>query len=222
MSVSDTMTSPFSTGVRLPPSQVTAGQQSQQPPQPPAPAPPPAAAGVSGRIVGKFSKEPLCAEHFPGPAELTRLAHGATYGRPAPFVGTGDPYTALSCAHSDLPWRLGDHLVYISAPCLTGSHERCLDKACRCECQGGDAARAIAAAADNSLADALRQISATFAPQADPRLADALKVIEGLQAKVTALEAGKATCAGTRADGGPCGATPAKDSPFCARHADQG
>lgn len=218
------MSSPFSTGVRPPPSQMPPPQQAPPPPPPQPPAAP--AETITGRVLGTFAKGPLCTLHFPAPPELTRLAHGASYGRPAPFVGTGDPVTALACACSALPWRLGDHLVHISVPCLTGAHERCLDKACQCECAGGDAARAIAAAADNSLADALRQISAAFTGRAsDEDLAE----LEALRARVRALEGAvpataetaAATCAGTRADGEPCQAAPARGTAFCARHQDQ-
>ena len=57
----------------------------------------------------------LCAEHFPEPAELARLAENAQAGRREAFVGTGDPDTMLMCA--DGQWRLGDVIAESPAAC---------------------------------------------------------------------------------------------------------
>lgn len=227
------MNSPFNAGLREPPSRAPQAPPAPAPAQPQPGSQVAPSEGISGRVVGPFNKTPLCTGHFPAPPELTRLAVLARGGRPQPFVGAGDAYQSLFCPcldkgehlHPDqrweLPWRLGDHLVHISQPCMTGAHDRCHDTACQCECQGTDAVRALTAAADTSLAEALSQIAGAFQPQAaDPRLAQALEMVAALQKKVEALEAAPASergCTAETASGKPCKGR-AGDDGLCAAH----
>lgn len=224
------MSSPFSTGLRPPPSHQPPAPPAA-PPQPPAPGAEVDTAALSGRVIGKFSQEPLCTEHFPAGPELTRLAFVASSSQPQPFVGRGDPYTALSCACLDggehlaaaerfsPPWRLGDHLVHLSRPCLTGAHDSCRDATCECECQGSEA-RALTVASDDRLAEVLAQIAAGLGQGSDARLDAAMEAISTLTAKVRELEGGSTAapaCGGTKADGSPCKGRPGEDG-FCAAH----
>jgi hypothetical protein len=192
---------PFTSGGRLatPPSRVQAPPEA--PPQP-APAQPPAVPdALEGNIVGKFSDRPLCTVHFPGRAELARLVFQARTGHPAPFVGAGHEYTALSCAclgPGGAPWKLGDHVAKLAASCLRNDHDRCLDPSCECDCGPHEARLAAAAAADGQLAAALREISRTMGAPAE-----LLELVASLQAKVSALEAAQA----------PAGQEPEADKP---------
>ena len=183
--------SPFTSGGKL----ATPPSRAPEPPPAPAPQPaqPPAVAGVlQGHVIGKFSDRPLCTVHFPGRAELARLAYQARTGNPAPFVGTGHEYTALTCAclgPGDDPWKLGDHMGRLAASCMRGDHERCLDMSCECDCGPHDSRAAAAAVADNQLAAALKEISAAFAQNAGTGNAELLELVRTQQEAITTLTA---------------------------------
>ena len=212
---------PFTSNGMLatPPSRVQAPPQ--QPPPAAPPQPPAVPDALEGNVIGKFSEEPLCAKHFPGRAELARLTYQARTGHPAPFVGTGHEWTALSCAclaPGDHPWKLGDHTGRLAAACLRNDHDHCLDQSCECDCGPHEARLAAAAANEGQLATALREISASIGA---PR--ELLELVASLQAKVTALEAAQAPAADAKAcqavtgTGEPCKGRPGDDG-FCAAH----
>lgn len=184
--------SPFTAGGKLatPPSRA---QEPPQAPQPPPAQPPAVADAIEGRVIGKFNDGPLCTVHFPGRAELARLAYQARTGNPAPFVGTGHEWTALSCAclqPGDHPWKLGDHMGKLAPSCTRNDHERCLDMSCECDCGPHDSRAAAAAVADNQLAAALKEISAAFASQGQGAgNAELLELVRAQQEQLAALTA---------------------------------
>lgn len=227
----NTATSPFVSGVpTVPPSM----QQPQAPPpaaSPPPPGPPAVAEGITGHVIGKFNDKPLCRRHFPGPAELARLSFQAQSGLPVAFVGHGGEYHPLSCMclqPGEPPWKLGDQVARLSRACLMAKHDECLDRSCQCDCGPHESRIAASAAADNQLAAALREISATFAQQQpDKGHDDLLDLVQELQAKVRALEgaaepdSGTRTCTATTRSGDPCKGTPGEDG-LCAAHKAKG
>jgi hypothetical protein len=222
--------------------------ESQLRPQPQQPPEQPAAGtavevggGITGHVMPKYADGPLCDVCFPEPAELTRLAWSAQHGQPAvPFVGSGSEWMPLSCAHSDLPWRLGDQMVYVSAWCLKQMHERCLDQACACECRGSDARQALTAS-EGMLAQALREIGGTLRGDVGPEIMARLEALEGVgaakDARIAELEAKLAAqpvtvvtgvvltgdvatgdCQDTNSKGQPCKMHPKAGEKLCPVH----
>ncbi len=185
---------PFTSGGKLatPPSRA----QQAPPPPPPAPAQPPAVQdAITGNVIGKFNDGPLCTRHFPNRAELARLAWQARTGNPAPFVGTGHEYTALSCAclgPGDHPWKLGDHAATLAHSCLANQHDSCLDMSCECDCGSHEARARAAAVYDNKLAAALKEISAAMSGGSSTELLELVRELQAtnaaLSARVAALE----------------------------------
>lgn len=138
------------------------------------------AGGIEGRVMPKYADGPLCDEHFPEPHELTQLTWRARHGEHVPFVGRGDDWQPLICIHSALPWRLGDHLVYLSPYCLKNEHERCLDQDCKCTCRGSDARQAVAQT-ESLLASALREVSGSLRGDVSAEILGRLDALESLR-----------------------------------------
>lgn len=182
------MSSPFTSGGQPGPAAATMTLPAAQPSLPR-----PAAPVLEGRVIGQFNTtDPLCGEHFPAGPELTRLAMAARGGRPTAFVGSGHEHTPLICSHSPggRPWRLGDHLVHLSAMCARGDHPQCRDKACLCECQGAEASGAIdQAAADSKLAAALDRLADSLTSPSVTADAAVPGDVEELRAAVARLTA---------------------------------